>query len=143
MIKNAEKLFKLYHERKNTKTEEQRDKIQKQIDRLTTTGTPHASHCENNDGFYSVFVEDEKTGFCAWIDCWIDEKNRDFITAWNAYIFALNNSQDVARMLYQQNTDNFEKFTDCATAYLFHYGIIMQDVEGFWFWGDKICLTTA
>jgi len=68
------------------------------------------------------------------IEAWVDVTvhNQDIICDWNAYIFDLTNSKDLALRAWQDDCDNFDMATSLAVETLERKGFIYQDEKGKW-----------
>jgi len=70
---------------------------------------------DNKDGF-SVLLGVGKISISVWMDVWVSDS--EVKTDWNAYIFDLTNSIDLAKREIQNNPENFSICSDLAIEYL-------------------------
>ena len=67
----------------------------------------------------------------AWVD--VDIRDGDVRTDWNAYIFDLTNSKDLALREWQNDPNNFMEATSLAVQTLEEEGFISQGDDGKWY----------
>lgn len=110
-----------------------RAEIQAQIDLLIKCYNPIAVAIDIGDNGWSVFVEDKKEKFSAWVDVWIDEDSKDVITEWNNTTFYTRDEDDIYQMLHQEADWVWECFTSVAIDALLDKDYIGQNEYGEWF----------
>jgi len=98
-------------------------------DEIISNFKPIATKIENNDGFFSVLIEDENSNFSAWLDIWVE--NDDLNGDWNQDTFYLNDSKDMIQKRIQDEV--FEESESVAIYKLEEEGLIYQDKNGEWF----------
>lgn len=110
-----------------------RVEIQAKIDALIKCHNPKVVEIECNGGTWSVFVEDKREKFSAWVNVWIDTEYNDVSAEWNNDIFYTNYEDDVYQMLHQKDSYVYEMFTSEAIYALEDKGYIYQNDDGEWF----------
>jgi hypothetical protein len=85
---------------------------------------------ESIEGFISVLVVDEKSGFKAWMDVCVD--NNDVSVDWNQYIFYLNNEKDVFQKEMQDDCYIYDLCNSEAVDFLQQINKISQDENANW-----------
>lgn len=110
-----------------------RVEIQAKIDALIKCYNPKVVEIECNGDTWSVFVEDKREKFSAWVNVWIDTEYNDVSAEWNNDTFYTNYEDDVYQMLHQEDSYVYEMFTSEAIYALKDKGYIYQNDDGEWF----------
>jgi len=77
---------------------------------------------EGDNRGYSVLIDTDE-GLKVWID--VDTYKGDIRVDWNAYIFNLKNSKDIAISKFQSSADNFSDCSSIAIQYLENNNLII------------------
>lgn len=101
------------------------------IDKVLETPENIKAIKHNADAYgFSILIEHKPADVAAWVDVWIEDK--DISADWNAYIFSLDDSNDLAQKTIQENANLFDYFTSAAIDYLQAAGLIRCDKGGAW-----------
>jgi hypothetical protein len=148
--KQEEKKYELTHSQlknivregiKRYKLAEANDQFEQECraeaDELIQSFEPEATKIEVGDEWFSVQLsnKDEAHPFKVWMD--ISIRDNDVYVDWNQYIFHLNNSDDVVRKMFQEDTSMFEACDSEAVWALENGGYIYQDDNANWHRTEK------
>ena len=84
----------------------------KRIDGLIKISCPKVEKINFNscNGYYSVYIVDNRTKFGAWMDVAYCEDEDAYTAEWDQDIFYTNDEKDIYQKLHQENDECFEKF---------------------------------
>ena len=86
---------------------------------------------DNDDGYFSVKLEDKDIEFTTWIDVIV--KDDDVTAEWNNEIFYMTDPTERFKKEMQDNADVFGKADDAAINYLIDQNVIAQNDDASWY----------